>query len=243
MSDKKQLGQLLVESGLINETQLKAALLEQQTWGGRLGSHLVNMGMISEEQLVEAVSQQLNITKIDLRKSPVFDEALQLLDKRICQKHGILPVVFKMSRNQRQLLLAMSDPTNFDALKEVEFMTSSRVVPVVAPESMIMRAIDYCYRSEGVRSKGLNQYLNQQQPFTEEPMKILGVQEFVPPPDRPTISPTIPPTSPIAEAVEAPRSTRAQKDPVLLALIELLIEKGFITRREIEVKLAKYSSK
>lgn len=231
MGDKKQLGQLLVELELISDTQLKAALSEQETWGGRLGSHLVNMGIISEEQLVEAVSQQLNLSKIDLKKSPVFEDALQLLDKRICQKYAILPVAFKARRNQRQLLLAMSDPTNFDAVKEVEFITSSRVVPIVAPESMIMRAIDYCYRSDGVRAKGLGQFLSQPT-YSEEPMKILGVQEYLPPSDR---------HAPFQDAADA--QARMQRDPMIMALIELLIEKGFITRREIELKIAKYGSK
>lgn len=236
MVNKKQLGQLLVEAGLIGETQLKAALSEQQIWGGRLGSHLVNMGMITEEQLVEAISQQLNISKIDLSKSPVFEDALQLLDKRICQKYAILPVAFKARRNQRQLLLAMSDPTNIDAIKEVEFITASRVVPVVAPESMIMRAIDYCYRAEGIRAKGLGQFLSQPL-YSEKPMKILGVQEYVPPPERPTT----PSPGPLLDSSDP--HAKGQKDPMLAALIELLIEKGFITRREIELKIAKYSSK
>jgi len=237
MPAKKKLGEILLASGIITETQLKAALSEQQIWGGRLGTHLVNMGLITEEQLVEAISEQLGIPRIDFRKSPVFEEALKLLDKNTCQKYAVLPVVTKTVRNQRQLMLAMADPTSFDIIREIEFRTASRVVPVVAPESMIMKAIDYCYTANGVRAQGLGQFLSRTS-YADEPIRIVGEQEF----DAPKAP--MSPASPFANPEEVEKRKRVtRRDPALLALIELLVEKGYITRREIEVTVAKYSSK
>jgi len=235
----KKLGEILLSSGFITDTQLKAALSEQQIWGGRLGTHLVNMGMITEDQLVEAISEQLEIPSIDFRKSPVFEDALKLLDKNTCQKYAVLPVVTKAVRNKRQLMLAMADPTSFDVIREIEFATSSRVVPVVAPESVIMRAIDYCYTANGVKAQGLSQFLGASSAYPEEPLRIVGEQQYGGPKAKGVVA-----ASPFATAEDVEKRKRvARRDPALLALIELLVDKGFITRREIEVTVAKYSSK
>ncbi len=45
---KKRLGELLIEAGVIDETQLKAALGHQRQWGVRLGQSLVDLKLATE---------------------------------------------------------------------------------------------------------------------------------------------------------------------------------------------------
>jgi type IV pilus assembly protein PilB len=45
-SGRRRLGELLIEAGLLNEDQLKAALNEQRKWGGRLGRTVVEMRFV-----------------------------------------------------------------------------------------------------------------------------------------------------------------------------------------------------
>src|SRR5436305_15351739 len=61
-----KIGDLLVKAGVITELQLKAALAEQQQWGGKLGDILVRMEFLTEEVLVRALSKQTGITRADL---------------------------------------------------------------------------------------------------------------------------------------------------------------------------------
>jgi len=61
MAAKKQLGQILLEAGAIDEFQLKSALGYQKQWGGRLGKVLVENRFITEKALVEAIHQQTGI--------------------------------------------------------------------------------------------------------------------------------------------------------------------------------------
>src|SRR5919204_6477003 len=61
-----RIGDLLVKAGVITELQLKAALAEQQQWGGKLGDILVRMEFLTEEVLVRALSKQTGIARADL---------------------------------------------------------------------------------------------------------------------------------------------------------------------------------
>src|SRR2546423_14249702 len=61
-----KIGDLLVRAGVITEFQLKAALAEQQQWGGKLGDILVRMEFLTEEVLVRALSKQTGIARADL---------------------------------------------------------------------------------------------------------------------------------------------------------------------------------
>jgi type IV pilus assembly protein PilB len=158
MRMQKTLGQILLDAGLINETQLNNGLTNQKQWGGRLGSHLVRTGYLTESQLLDALSYQLGVAKINFRKSHIYREALALVPKPICEKYNLIPVAVKQKSGTKKLLLAMSDPTNYKAIQEVEFTSGHTVVTVVALESEIERAIAYCYSIDGLReSRGLSE--------------------------------------------------------------------------------------
>ena len=56
-----KIGDLLVKAGVITDLQLRAALAEQQQWGGKLGDILVRMEFLTEEILVRALSKQTGL--------------------------------------------------------------------------------------------------------------------------------------------------------------------------------------
>lgn len=158
MSGQKSLGEILVDAGLITKTQLKSALADQNAWGGRLGYHLVKAGAVTEEHLLDALSHQLGIAKISLRRSRIYKEALELVPKQICIKYGAVPVAVKQQKGHKKLLVVMCDPTNYQAVQEIEFISGHSVVSVVGLDSEIERAINYCYHPDGLReSDGLSE--------------------------------------------------------------------------------------
>ena len=62
---RKRLGDLLVESGLITEEQLKVTL-EEKSPNQKLGDALLQRGYITEQQLIEVLEFQLGIPHISL---------------------------------------------------------------------------------------------------------------------------------------------------------------------------------
>lgn len=148
MTRKKRVGEVLMDAGLINETQLSAALQSQRTWGGKLGSTLVRMGFAREEDILRALSSQLLLPAVDFNKVKVSPRATHALPLKIAEKYHVMPVAVREEQGKRELVLVMSDPTNLEAISEIEFQTGYRVRPAVATDSAIVRAIDFYYRSE-----------------------------------------------------------------------------------------------
>lgn len=149
MTKKKRLGEILIDHGLLSETQLAAALNSQRTWGGKLGSTVVRMGFVSEEQILKALSTQLRLPAVDFRKVSVSPRTREAVPLRVAEKYNVVPVAMKEELGKKIVILAMSDPTNLDAISEIQFQTGVSVRPVVATESAINRAIDQYYRGRG----------------------------------------------------------------------------------------------
>lgn len=61
----RRLGDLLLERGLVSNSEIAKALAFQQQFGGRLGSILVRLGAVSEESLLPVLSEQLQIPVLE----------------------------------------------------------------------------------------------------------------------------------------------------------------------------------
>jgi type IV pilus assembly protein PilB len=140
----RRLGDLLVADGLLTPEQLRKALAEQKGSTDKLGSILIRLGFINEEQLIGFLSRQYGVPSITLSQLEVDTEVLKLVPPAIAKKYEVLPV----RRMGNSLALAMADPTNVFALDDISFMTNLQVLPLVASQSAIKKAIDRHYESK-----------------------------------------------------------------------------------------------
>lgn len=155
-----RLGDLLLKNKLINQHQLKEALHAQTIFGGKLGTNLVELGYVNELDLAKLLSAQLGMPCIEAHDLENIDrEILSLVPVKLVQKHTVLPI----AADGRTLRLAMSDPTNFPSIDEICFATGLTIHPLVAPEILLVYAIEKYYdvpRSvRFVRMSGLSQNL------------------------------------------------------------------------------------
>src|ERR1700693_5290726 len=118
-----KIGDLLVKAGVITELQLKAALAEQQQWGGKLGDILVRMEFLTEEVLVRALSKQTGIARADL-PGEGDKGALSVVPAGTAEEFGLVPVGLK--DQGRTLVVAMSDPLNIRATDHLVSLTGGR---------------------------------------------------------------------------------------------------------------------
>ncbi len=140
----RRLGDLLVADGLLTQEQLHKALGEQKGSTEKLGSILIRLGFINEEQLIGFLSGQYGVPSITLSQLEIDPEVLKLVPAAIAKKYEVLPVR-KMGNS---LALAMADPTNVFALDDISFMTNLQVLPLVASQTAIKKAIDRNYESK-----------------------------------------------------------------------------------------------
>src|SRR5256885_13115984 len=115
-----KIGDLLVKAGVITELQLKAALAEQQQWGGKLGDILVRMEFVTEEVLVRALSKQTGIPRADLTGDPDH-EALARIGPDVAEEYGVVPIATQ--DDGRTIVLAMSDPNNVMITDHLQTLT------------------------------------------------------------------------------------------------------------------------
>ncbi|MBI2217370.1 MAG: type IV-A pilus assembly ATPase PilB [Candidatus Rokubacteria bacterium] len=144
LGQKRRLGDLLVAEGLISDEQLARALGEQKGSNEKLGSILVRLNVITEEQLIGFLSRQYRIPSITLSQLELDPEVLRLVPLHIAQKYEVVPV----RRLGGSLTLAMADPTNVFALDDVAFLTNLQILPVVASQASIRKAIERYYQAE-----------------------------------------------------------------------------------------------
>ncbi|MCP4584294.1 MAG: Flp pilus assembly complex ATPase component [candidate division Zixibacteria bacterium] len=137
----KKLGQLLIESGLISEDQLQAALNNQKKSNKRLGEIVVESGYINEDQLQEIIAEKLNLPKLHLSDLEVDAEIVKLLPAELARRYTVIPI-FKMGNI---LTVVMDDPLNFVATDEIVYLTGMDINRVVATRSEIEVAIDRYY--------------------------------------------------------------------------------------------------
>jgi type IV pilus assembly protein PilB len=137
----KQLSDILIESGLVNEPQLAAAYEEHQRVGRSLGRVLVENSVLSEAQLVAALADQIGLPFVDLTEQVIDGSAVALVPATVCRRHVVLPIGYQDGR----LVLAMADPANVFALDDVRSLTGLEPRPVVATREDLNSAIDrYC---------------------------------------------------------------------------------------------------
>ncbi len=130
MADKnsnKRLGDILLEEGLINKSQLKKALKYKEENRTFLGQALVSLEMVSEDDLVDFLVRQCRIPHLKLDEYEIQPDIASLIPPEICLRHYVLPI----DRLGNLLTVAMVDPLDEEALANVREHTRLRVKPIL----------------------------------------------------------------------------------------------------------------
>ena len=169
MADR--LGELLVREKLITADQLKKAIEEQRTSGGRLGYNLAKLGFINEKELTAFLSKQYGIPSIDPVTTEVDPEVIKLIPEDVANKYQVIPI----SRTGSTLVLAMADPSNIFAIDDIKFLTGYNVESMVASEVAIKAAIEKYYTTQEAEMD-LGDVLTE---FDESDMEVLHEEENI----------------------------------------------------------------
>ena len=117
-----KVGDLLKASGLINEKQLKVALIQQKVTGDLLGDSLIKRGFISAKEFGQTLAGQAGIEFIDLSQSVISEEALRMVPKDVAEKTGFIPIDIENG----VLSIGITNPSNIMAIDTVVRMTRNQ---------------------------------------------------------------------------------------------------------------------
>lgn len=143
--EKAKLGQLLLKANLLSDAQLKKAIDMQKVLGGKLGSIIVKLGFITDDDLTRFLAKQERLPIADLSSLVIPKDLVRKVPKELIEKHQIVPIHFKNG----VLTLAMSDPTDFEAIEEVQFIANCRVEVAMASRAHLTRTISELFYDNG----------------------------------------------------------------------------------------------
>lgn len=207
MTERKRLGEMLIEAGMIDNMQLQSALGHQKQWGGKLGDILLEMGFISEHVLADFFESHMNIPCLDLSDFEIPANVRGLLKDEIIKKYSVVPIGYE----NKVLTVAMSDPSDIKTIDELQFATGYRVKPVLVFSLDVKRLIQKYFGEEVAPG---HQYKSKVHEIAEK-------KDFELVRD---------------EKQEIQKKEVTVKD-YLDAMTSLLIEKGVITREELQKKI------
>lgn len=138
----KQLGELLIERGVITKKQLEQALNAQKEKGGLIGQVLVSLGYASEEAIAQALTAQYGFPYLPLDNYEIDPDFAKIVPKNVASQYCLVPID-KIGSN---LTIAMSNPLNSLAIEDIELVSGLCVQIFVSTATDIKKAIEKCYK-------------------------------------------------------------------------------------------------
>ena len=138
----KQLGELLVERGAIDQLQLDKALAVQRERGGLIGELLVELGFIGEEDIAQALTAQYGFPYLPLSNYEINPEVISIIPGRVARQYVLIPID-KIGNN---LSIAISNPLNVQAIEDIETLTGCNVHVFVSTSSDVRRTLEKYYK-------------------------------------------------------------------------------------------------
>ena len=162
---RKRLGDLLFETGMISEEQLAWAIKEQKLTGKRIGEILVESGMVKDEDILGALEFQLGIPHMNLEQYNIDYSIASKVPENIARRYTVIAVGIEGDK----LKVAMKDPLNMFALDDLKLSTKMEIIPILASEKEINTLINQIFTSAQTKNivsqveKKLQQEENQKQ--------------------------------------------------------------------------------
>jgi len=141
LKDKKKLGEMLLESGLLSEQQLDQAIVGHKKSGIKLGQYLVREGIVSGPQIVDIVSQQLKIKKYRPDLYPIDVTLSKTIPLDMVQKYQAVP----LQKTKFLLTVAMADPMDINAIDAIEVYTNMEVEAIICTDQELNQLLTSIY--------------------------------------------------------------------------------------------------
>jgi type IV pilus assembly protein PilB len=146
--------QKLVTLGLLSETDAIKAIEQSRAEGISFVTYVVNHKLVNHSELAQALSEEFGFPLIDLERLEPNPDIIKLVNEKLLEKHKAIPLF----KREQRLFVAIFDPTNLDALDEIQFHTKTPVEPMIAEadklDKFIERALDLF---DETRTEGLDE--------------------------------------------------------------------------------------
>lgn len=132
------LARVLVSYGLLEEEATKRATSDAQSEGMPFVSFLVKKNVLAANVIANAVISDFGLSLFDLTALDIETVPKSLISEKMIRKHNAVPIY----QRGKHLFLAISDPTNQNAVDEIKFNTGLTTHMVLVEEDKLSHLIE-----------------------------------------------------------------------------------------------------
>ena len=147
---------------MITRSQVFEAREKAEAEGGGVVDALVALGYLTEEGIMRTIAASSNMEFVDLNQILVRPEIVALLPRDKAYRYKAVPI----SLNDDVLLVAVSDPLNFDTLDNLRFLLKRDIETVCATSEQIRQSLVKYYGSAEEAGDALLNQLGREEDVT-----------------------------------------------------------------------------
>lgn len=164
----KQLSEILVEQGTLNEDQVKRAMLFSKQNNVTFAEAVIKFGFASEEKVTAALSKHFAVPYASKENGILVPEKEQNLQDIIPEKFARENMVIPLFVEDDSLAVAVLDPTNVFLLENIKMMSGKQVQPFLASKSQLLNVIDTFYCNKNLLEEVMNEAAKPQVEVADE---------------------------------------------------------------------------
>lgn len=172
---QKKLGEYLVEWKLLTPAEIDKALAHAKTKNLRIGEALVDLGLTSEANVYKALAAQQSMEFVDLDRTSVPANAVNLIPDDLMRKYIILP----LGTESGKIKLAVHDPQDLEMQQIVGFRVGKPLLPVLSPRSRIKSVIDELFNTTAANTidKTMDQTIDRMKSSVDKSIDATGIRK------------------------------------------------------------------
>ncbi len=159
----------LVANQVLDKEAAIEAQLKSRAQKIPLFRYLVDNDIVPPDRLALAASREYGVPLLDVSAIQLSQIPLNLVEQELIEKHTVLP----LWRRGQKLFLAVSDPTDSQALRDIGFHTNLSISPILVQQDALEDAINDAFQAsnavmDGLEDEGLADLDFEDEPTVEE---------------------------------------------------------------------------
>lgn len=142
----------LVNDGLMEAETAKKAFIDASEEKVPLVRHLVSKQILDARDIAVSAANEFGAPVFDLDVMDMEMASTSLIDEKLIRKHNALP----LTKRGNRIYVALSDPTNLQALDEIKFATGVSTEAVIVEDDKLAKIIEKTLEAMDTTMDGLD---------------------------------------------------------------------------------------